>query len=307
MDPQSRFKHTNDDGNEDKPNRQEPRQSQGRGPDYVGIHENSTNMNFNTYINRSNYYRPTFHQYGQASQSYHSEQHNDLPSYGNDRGYARSNEYYHHPNDSRRKEAERGYSPSNCKRGDCNRSSRNETSSRHPRGRDYRSLSPNRYKSSHSYDPPAENYRKDVTQDSKPLSHPVPISCHSVQPAEDVLYSTRSLATAVAIQPEDTKSSVAKLVVPSHTSTANTNLAAVATTSSIATQNHSSLTSTLGNNEESSFPKSKKKKRKRTMSERRKKMHNERAARHRAGLREKLKAEKLEAEQNANSPKPNEE
>ena len=263
MHPHSRFKSPNDDDNGDKssmPNSQEPRHSHGRGHDYDGFVENSTNMNFNTYISRSNYYRPTFHQYGKASQSNHADQHSDLPSYGNDRSYARSYDYQHHRNDSRRYESKRGYCTSDQNRGDSYRSSRHKHSSKHPRERNFRSLSPKRQKTSHCYDPPSENNRQNVHHETKPLSRPMPNSRHYVQPTEDVLRHTKFPPTAISIPSNDIKNTVIKSVAASHTSNTVINMSADVKPSPTSNRNLPILTSTPANNEVSPSHTRKKKK-----------------------------------------------
>ena len=145
-------------------------------------------------------------------------------------------------------------------RGDSNRSSHHEHSSRHPRERDCRSLSPNRHKSSHSYDPPSENNRQNVHHETKPLSRPETSSRHYVQPTEDVLRYTKSPPTAIPIPSEDINNTEIKSVVANYTSNTVTNLTADVKPSPTSNPNLLILTSTLANNEVSPSQKRKKEK-----------------------------------------------
>ena len=111
MRPHSRIKFSNDEDDFNENNKRYRQEPSSSGPhfDENRYYENSTNLNFNTYINRSNYHRPTYHQYGHTSQHRYSDRDNDLPSYNGYNSYHRSYGYSYDHNGTRRYDNNRGY------------------------------------------------------------------------------------------------------------------------------------------------------------------------------------------------------
>ena len=207
MRPHSNVKSSNDDddGNDNnKRSRQEPHSS-GRHFNREGFYENSTNLNFHTYINRSNYYSPTYHQYGPASQSYYSDQHRDLPSYHGYRADGRSYDYRYHGSDSRRYQDNRGYSTSNQSRQQPYRNPNNMDKRRHPSERECHSSSPYKHNSHHS--------------DGNDLNKKTDNVPHSVQPSSTSISKpvdeAKSKATSIS------ESSVVPAIIEKNTSSSS--------------------------------------------------------------------------------------